>query len=107
MLCHGISEFGHSRELPTFYQRRIFLTHNCVRRYIQTQAGREEIEGRTGRVWDKVIEPKPEGIRAAVSIVRTNMKRGICTFVNVNNHYEGSAPLTIERLLEVLAGGDR
>ena len=27
--------------------------------------GREDMEDRTGKVWDKIIEPKPEGIRAA------------------------------------------
>lgn len=27
------------------------------------------------------------------------------TDVNVNNHYEGSAPLTIRRLLEILRQG--
>ena len=34
------------------------------------------------------------------------MKRGIRTFVNVNNHYEGSAPLTIQRFVRVLEGRD-
>lgn len=43
-------------------------------------SGREEMEERTGRVWDKVIEPKPGGIKAAASIVRANMKRGVRTF---------------------------
>jgi uncharacterized protein YecE (DUF72 family) len=27
------------------------------------------------------------------------------TYVNVNNHYEGSAPLTIQRLLDILRQG--
>ena len=62
------------------------------------------MEDRTGKVWNQTIEPKPEGIRAPASIVRANMKRGIRTFVNVNNHYEGSALRTVGRLLEVLSG---
>ena len=69
-------------------------------------SGREEMEDRTRRVWNEIIEPKPGGIKAAASIVRANMKRGVRTFVNVNNHYEGSAPLTIEKLLRVLEGRD-
>ena len=28
--------------------------------------------------------------------------RGVDVYVNVNNHYEGSAPLTIERIKELL-----
>ncbi|MEJ2722104.1 MAG: hypothetical protein P8181_13345 [bacterium] len=45
---------------------------------------------------------KVVALRAAARIVRANCARGATTFVNVNNHYEGSAPLTIERFLEVL-----
>jgi uncharacterized protein YecE (DUF72 family) len=63
---------------------------------------RLEIEKITGEVWDQVVEPKPGGLRAAARIVRSNRRRGIRTFVNVNNHYEGSAPVSIERFLEEL-----
>ena len=31
--------------------------------------------------------------------------KGVTTYVNVNNHYEGSAPLTIERIRSVLRNG--
>jgi uncharacterized protein YecE (DUF72 family) len=63
---------------------------------------RLEIETETGKVWDKVISPKPEGLRAAAKIVRTNARKKVLTYVNVNNHYEGSAPLTIRRFLDIL-----
>jgi len=49
------------------------------------------------------ISPKPEAVRAAARIVRANARRRVLTYVNVNNHLEGSAPLTIQRLLEALA----
>jgi uncharacterized protein YecE (DUF72 family) len=63
---------------------------------------RAAIERESGGVWNRIFSPKPEGIRAAARIVRANRRRGVTTFVNVNNHYEGSAPLTIERFLEAL-----
>lgn len=63
---------------------------------------RLEIEKETGDMWDKVVAPKPEGLRAAARIVRANVRKKTLTFVNVNNHYEGSAPMTISRLLEIL-----
>jgi uncharacterized protein YecE (DUF72 family) len=63
---------------------------------------RLEMETETGSVWDKIASPKPEGIEAAVRIVRHNIKRKILTFVNVNNHFEGSAPLSIERFVKAL-----
>jgi len=42
-------------------------------------------------------------VQAAAKIVRRNARRHVLTYVNVNNHLEGSAPLTIQRLLEALA----
>jgi uncharacterized protein YecE (DUF72 family) len=63
---------------------------------------RLEIETETGEVWNRIVAPKPEGIQAAVRITRDNIRKKIVTYVNVNNHFEGSAPLTIERYLEAL-----
>ncbi|MEW5900071.1 MAG: DUF72 domain-containing protein [Acidobacteriota bacterium] len=65
---------------------------------------RQEIERQSGGVWDRLITPKPESVRAAVDIVRANARRRSLTYVNVNNHLEGSAPLTILRLLQALRG---
>ena len=53
--------------------------------------------------WDRVLDPHPEGLQAAATIIRANAARKAVTFVNVNNHFEGSAPTSIGRLLEVLA----
>lgn len=65
---------------------------------------RLEIEGETGEVWNKVAAPKPGGLAAAARIVRANAKKRVLTYLNLNNHYEGSAPLSIGRFLDVLAG---
>jgi uncharacterized protein YecE (DUF72 family) len=63
---------------------------------------RTEIELATGGLWNRVISPKPKGLRAAVEIVRNNRKKNVVTFVNLNNHFEGSAPITAERFIEAL-----
>jgi len=42
--------------------------------------------------WSRIVVPQPEGVRAAAAITRSNAQKGILTIVNVNNHYEGSAP---------------
>jgi uncharacterized protein YecE (DUF72 family) len=74
--------------------------NHCV---IRLHGGdRAEIERATGEIWDHVVAPKPQGLAAAARIVRANSERGVRTFVNVNNHYEGSAPLTIRRFLDAL-----
>lgn len=65
---------------------------------------RLEIEGETGEVWNKVVAPKPGGLKSAAKIVRANAKKRVLTYLNLNNHYEGSAPLSIGRFLDVLAG---
>ena len=63
---------------------------------------REGIEERTGGSWNEIVEPKDDGLKTTASIIRENIKRKITTYVNVNNHYEGCAPLTIQRLLRLL-----
>jgi len=64
---------------------------------------RGEIEAETGGIWNKIIAPKPEALRSAARITRQNMRSKVLTYINVNNHFEGSAPLTIERFLEALS----
>lgn len=63
---------------------------------------RQEMEERTNAVWNQIIEPKEEGLLSTASIVKQNVKRGVRSYINVNNHYEGSAPITIQRLIEKL-----
>ncbi len=63
---------------------------------------RAEIEEQTGGVWDKIVEPKDDGLKVTAHIIRQNLESGVDTYVNVNNHYEGSAPLTVQRLMDNL-----
>jgi len=63
---------------------------------------RAGIERVTDGRWDRVVQPQERGLRGAVDIVRRNTTDFVTTYVNVNNHYEGSAPLTIERFLDAL-----
>jgi uncharacterized protein YecE (DUF72 family) len=63
---------------------------------------REAMEEAAAGHWDRLIEPRPDSIKAAVDIVRANFRLGRKTFVNINNHSEGCAPLTAERLLKLL-----
>ena len=66
---------------------------------------RAGIEERTGGMWNEIVEPKDDGLRTTAEIVRQNAGADVDTYVNVNNHYEGSAPLTIQRLLDILRQG--
>ncbi|MBN1938405.1 MAG: DUF72 domain-containing protein [Candidatus Aminicenantes bacterium] len=64
---------------------------------------RGEIEKETGEAWNRIVAPKPASIDAAVDIVAENARNRIATTLNINNHFEGSAPLTAGRFLERLA----
>jgi uncharacterized protein YecE (DUF72 family) len=66
---------------------------------------RKGIEEASGGDWNRIITPQPDAVRAAIEIFYANRARGMKTFINVNNHFEGSAPLTIERFLEALRRG--
>lgn len=63
---------------------------------------RSGIEKRANKIWNRVLDPKDSGLASAVDLVKQNAEMNIKTYVNVNNHYEGSAPLSIERFLNVL-----
>ena len=59
---------------------------------------REEIEARTGGAWNTVVNPRERELAEVARSITMLAERGRVVYVQVNNHYEGSAPLTIERL---------
>ena len=61
-------------------------------------ANRTDIEKRTGKRWDKIVAPMDNELGDIANLVSDLVDNGVNVFLNVNNHYEGSAPLTIERL---------
>jgi len=63
---------------------------------------RKGIEKKTGKTWDRVVAPKDEELSAIVKMTEDLVRRGVTVYLNVNNHYEGSAPRTIERIRALL-----
>jgi uncharacterized protein YecE (DUF72 family) len=63
---------------------------------------REGIEARTGKQWDRIVEPRDEELAAIAETVKDLIDQGVSIYLNVNNHYEGSAPLTIDRIRQLL-----
>jgi len=66
---------------------------------------RKEIEEITGGKWDEIVLPKPD-LDDVIDMLRKMRRRGMTVVLNVNNHYEGSAPVTIDRIIAGLDGGD-
>jgi len=64
---------------------------------------RKGIEKETGKRWDQVVAPKDEELSAIVDVTEDLLAHGVNVYLNVNNHYEGSAPRTIERIRSLLS----
>jgi uncharacterized protein YecE (DUF72 family) len=63
---------------------------------------RESIEEKTGKQWDQIAIARDDELSAIADMVNDLLSEGLDVYVNVNNHYEGSAPLTIGRLRPLL-----
>ncbi len=63
---------------------------------------RKKIEGLTGKDWSKIVLPKDEKLAILPSIIQYFSEQEVDVYVNVNNHFEGSAPLTIEKIKRLL-----
>lgn len=61
---------------------------------------REGMEARSGQDWSKIIEPRDADLDALATMLRDLKARRRNVWLMVNNHFEGSAPLTIERIRE-------
>ena len=74
----------------------------CVRLHGEDREGMEE---RTGEDWSAVVRPKDGEIGRVAGSVDLQIRNGKTVYVNVNNHYEGSAPLTIEKIVRFITAG--
>lgn len=63
---------------------------------------RQGIEKESEGAWDKVIWPRDEELPAIADMIRDILAAGVELYVNINNHYEGSAPRTIDKLQQLL-----
>ena len=63
---------------------------------------RPGMEAKSGDHWDRVLEPKDNELEKIIAMVRRQVKRKKTVYINVNNHYEGSAPLTAGKIVALL-----
>ena len=59
---------------------------------------RGQIEDQTGKEWNRIAEPRDADLDALADVVKGLRKRKRAVWVFANNHFEGCAPLTLERL---------
>jgi uncharacterized protein YecE (DUF72 family) len=99
-LIHVFSEKQYMPHVYELYERQ----HDTIgkRAVIRLMGGdRQEMEARAENRWDRIIEPR-EDLAEIAAMIRKLLEHGTDVTVNVNNHYEGCAPLTIERLRSLL-----
>ncbi len=64
---------------------------------------RKAIEEKGNARWDRLLDPRDAQLDEVADMLTDLVKRAVPVYVNVNNHYEGCAPLTIRRLASRLA----
>jgi uncharacterized protein YecE (DUF72 family) len=63
---------------------------------------RKGMELKSNDDWSLIIEPKDDELKKIAAMVR-NLRKGRKTvYININNHYEGSAPRTAEKVKSLL-----
>jgi len=87
------------------YMPHIYETYPHIKDYIKNSGStvirllggdRKTIEKKTNQQWTEIVEPKDD-LDQIADMIR-ELSRNLEVTVNVNNHYEGSAPKTIDRL---------
>ena len=91
--------------LQGYYMPSIFDVYKKYRELIKDTVvvrlhgpDRKEIEKQTGEDWSQIIAPKDGDIVSLAAMLSDLQSRDVRSFVYVNNHFEGSAPRTIDRI---------
>lgn len=71
----------------------------CIRLHGEDREGMEE---KSGMDWSRIVRPKDEELDRIIPAVKMLADGGRKAFINTNNHYEGSAPRTIEKIKSLL-----
>ena len=105
LLNHDISNvFLHGYYMPNIYDTYLRFEEFIKSKTVLRLHGfdRKGIEERTNKIWNDIVEPMDEDIHKIVEIIKLLKNRNVDIYLNVNNHFEGSAPLTINKIKKQL-----
>ncbi|MFP4460424.1 MAG: DUF72 domain-containing protein [Candidatus Zixiibacteriota bacterium] len=95
--------------LQGYYMPPIFRIYQTHKDLLQDKVAirlhgtdRKKIEKKTGKNWNRIVEPHDHDISQLKPMLEELIENDFNVFLYVNNHYEGSAPLTIKRIKEKL-----
>jgi uncharacterized protein YecE (DUF72 family) len=87
------------REVYAQWRERILAHETVVLRLMGPD--RQAIEALAPDGWGRIVLPKDDELPGIVAIIDDLLAHDVEVYVNVNNHYEGSSPLTIEKIKNV------
>ena len=64
---------------------------------------RKAVEGLAEGRWNRIVDPRDEELKGVLEMVKDLLAHKVPVYVNVNNHYEGSSPLTMEKIRQAFA----
>lgn len=106
---HGLSHVF----LQGYYMLPVVDIYHSFRDYLRKRVvirlhgpDRADIEKRSGGKWDQIVNSRDQELNQIAGIIKELLDRKFEVYVNVNNHYEGSAPLSIKRLEKFLSSSD-
>lgn len=70
-----------------------------VRLHGPDRSGIEEV---TRGNWSEIVHPKERELNELIGVLKVFAAKGVDIYLNVNNHYEGSAPKTIAKIESIL-----
>ncbi|NWF91005.1 MAG: DUF72 domain-containing protein [Ignavibacteriaceae bacterium] len=95
--------------LQGYYMPPIVETYNkygtCIKDLVVIRLHGEDrtgIEKISQSVWNKIYVDRQNELKRIAELVTELNKRKIEIYLNINNHFEGSAPLTIKRIKQFL-----
>lgn len=95
--------------LQGYYMKNIYDLYDSFAELLMEKAvirlhgfDRKGIELRTNKIWNEIVDPQEADLKKIVKMIQSLLSKKIDVYLNVNNHYEGSAPLTINRIKKML-----
>ena len=95
--------------LQGYFMPPVVGTYNKYKEYITSRAiirlhgpDRSGIEKMSGENWSKIYINRDDELKDIVDMIIDLNNKGVDVYLNINNHYEGCAPITIEKILTYL-----